>query len=80
MTTFNIDYRSGVQSVQEADSPEAALALEFVDAHASAPVLESCYSGANWDFCVYPDGAEQPFEKSYFVAMQAEDELFSRRF
>lgn len=65
--TFKIDYRSGVESEQIADSEIDALHAEFSSAGSDIPELEETFSGGNWDFAIYD--ASEPhaaYSTAYF--------------
>lgn len=65
--TFKIDYRSGIESEQIAESPIEALRAEFAAAGSDFPEVESTFSGGDWDFAIYDASEPQAaYSTSYF--------------
>lgn len=69
MTTYKIDYRSGVQSEREAETARQALRLEGIDATGDDFLAEQTWSGGDWDAVVYAAEDEEgpEWNRKYFV-------------
>lgn len=72
--TFKIDYRSGVESEQTAESALDALRAEFAEAGAEMPEVESTYSGGAWDVAIYDaEEPHSPMSTAYFSIKDQDD-------
>lgn len=71
MTTFKIDYRSGVESEQCAGSALDALRAEYAEAGAEMPEIETTFSGGEWDFAIYDkDNPHYAYSTEYFCVVK----------
>ena len=68
MTTYKIDYRSGVQSEREAETARQALRLEGIDATGDDFLAEQTWSGGDWDVAVYAaeDEGGEVYTREYY--------------
>jgi hypothetical protein len=68
--TFKIDYRSGIESEQQAESALDALRAEFAAAGAEMPEVEQTFSGGEWEFAIYDaDEPQAAWSTTYFAVV-----------
>ena len=77
--TYKIDYRSGIESLQIADSAVEAWRAECADAGVPFEAPESTFSGGDWDIAVYDAALPYATETTdFFVLARPDDELYRR--